>query len=171
GPGLPRIDGLPAPQLRWGGLRFSPMLDAAAGRPRLRALSLLDLVDARAPPRPIAGFPAGAALGDVAFSPDGKKIAVTVTDDRAVGLWIADVAARRATRVAPVRLAAIQGAPCHWLPDSRGLVCRLVPDGRGRPPAATTVPVGPGVLAAHGQKKPAPTFQDLLKNADDEAPL
>lgn len=169
-PALSPIGEVAAPQLRLAGLRFYPKIDAAARRQRLRALSLLDVGDAQAAPRPIAGFPAGAALGDLAFSPDGKKIAVTVTDDKAVTLWIADVATRRATRLSPARLSAVQGAPCHWLPDSRGLVCRVVPDGRGKAPAAGGVPVGPVVLDADGKKKkPAPTFQDLLRNADDEA--
>jgi dipeptidyl aminopeptidase/acylaminoacyl peptidase len=147
-PALPPIGEVAAPQLRLAGLRFYPRIDAAARRTRHRGLSLLDLGDPQATPRAISGFPGGAALGDVAFSPDGKKVAVTVTSDAAVTLWIADVATRKAARLTPARMSAVMGAPCHWLPDSRGLVCRVVPGGRGAPPVAKAVPVGPVVLQA-----------------------
>jgi len=168
-PSLPSIAEVAAPERRLAGLRFHSQSTAPSKRLYYRTLSLLDTSDPRATPRPLTGIAAGARIQDVGFSPDGKRISFTITDDKSISLWTADVATRKAARLAPVRLSGVVATPCRWLPDSRGLVCRLVPDGRGRPPAATTVPRGPIVLEAEGTKKPARTYQDLLKNADDAA--
>src|SRR5206468_3843195 len=55
------------------------------------------------------------------------------------------------------------------LPDSKRLVCRLVPDDRGAPPVERMPPEGPMVQEADGKKAPVWTFQDLLQNPHDEA--
>src|SRR6266508_391983 len=56
----------------------------------------------------------------------------------------------------------------QWLPDGKTLLCRTVVAGRGAPPGAPAVPVGPNVQENYGKATPAPTFQDLLRNPHDE---
>ena len=63
----------------------------------------------------------------------------------------------------------IFGNPCEWLGDSRSLICKSVPNGRGAPPVRSNVPTGPVVQENLGRVTPGPTFEDLLKDPEDEA--
>ncbi|MEM9487762.1 MAG: prolyl oligopeptidase family serine peptidase, partial [Myxococcota bacterium] len=52
---------------------------------------------------------------------------------------------------------------------SKELLCTTVPSRRGQPPQASPVPTGPVIQENLGQKAPARTYQDLLKDRQDEA--
>jgi dipeptidyl aminopeptidase/acylaminoacyl peptidase len=67
-----------------------------------------------------------------------------------------------------IALNGIFGAPCEWLSDSQSLVCRTVPADRGAPPVRSDVPTGPVVQENLGRVTPGATFEDLLKNPEDE---
>ena len=56
-----------------------------------------------------------------------------------------------------------------WMPDGLGILCGTVPSERSGPPKVSSVPTEPNIQFADGRKSPARTYQDLLKNADDEA--
>ena len=60
------------------------------------------------------------------------------------------------------------GNPVHWFPDSRTLLCRTVPEGRGAAPEASRAPSAPVIQENLGQTSPARTYQDLLSDAHDE---
>src|SRR5277367_2992083 len=62
----------------------------------------------------------------------------------------------------------IFGPPCEWLSDSQGLVCRTIPAERGAAPVRSEVPTGPVVQENLGRVTPGATFEDLLKNPEDE---
>ncbi len=55
------------------------------------------------------------------------------------------------------------------MPDSRTLLVESVPNDRGTPPSEPTVQPGPHTQESTGKAGPAPTYEDLLKNAHDEA--
>ena len=67
------------------------------------------------------------------------------------------------------RINATTGDPCDWLKDNVTMVCELVPANRGAAPAEPTVPAGPNVHENYGKAAPAPTYEDLLKTAHDDA--
>jgi dipeptidyl aminopeptidase/acylaminoacyl peptidase len=59
--------------------------------------------------------------------------------------------------------------PPHWLPDSTGLVAAIVAEVFGQEPTRKSLPDGPTIQESLGRTAPARTYQDLLKDADDEA--
>src|SRR4029453_6503902 len=67
------------------------------------------------------------------------------------------------------RINATTGDPCDWLRDNVTIVCQLVPAGRGPAPVETAVPQGPNVHENYGKASPAPTYEDLLNDAHDDA--
>jgi dipeptidyl aminopeptidase/acylaminoacyl peptidase len=54
------------------------------------------------------------------------------------------------------------------MPDNRALTCLTVPAGRGAAPVHSEVPTGPAVQQNLGRVTPARTYEDLLKNPEDE---
>src|SRR5262249_45367673 len=83
--------------------------------------------------------------------------------------WTADAASGKAKRVPDLKLNAVLGTPFHWMPGSGQVVCKVIPDSRGKPPDAPRAPLGPVVLESDGKKSPARTHQDLLQSEHDEA--
>jgi len=182
-PPLPPIADLARPELKLGGLRLDPAhrMRARAGHRVAVDLIRFDITalltggadydnddshslrvplpegDARA--RRIQGFPEGALLGSARWSPDSRRVAVTVRTDgqgsRAprgpAELWVADlptsekedapVVARRVLTDLNLTI-----ADWGWCPDSLGLLAHVVPPAyRAPPPERPEAPPGPVV--------------------------
>jgi dipeptidyl aminopeptidase/acylaminoacyl peptidase len=87
-------------ELRLAGLRINPKNRAPSRRGFAQRLELLDIKAKAAAPRLVRGIPDGARIGDLAWSPDGKYLAFTVTGASEVRLWIADVREASARQLA-----------------------------------------------------------------------
>jgi dipeptidyl aminopeptidase/acylaminoacyl peptidase len=162
---MPTIADLSQPMLRLAGTRINPATDGPFRAMSFSGLRLERIADGTV--RAIAA-PADAKLGAPMWSPDARSVAFTVTGDDGIALWVATVATGEATALTGPMLSATTGAPCSWMPDATELLCRFVPEGRGAPPQASRVPGGPHVQVAEGRASPAPTYEDLLQNPDDE---
>ena len=116
-------------------------------------------------------MPPQARISQVKFSPDGAHLSFLQTRDNAIELWVADATtgAAKAVVTGSDRINATTGDPCDWLRDNVTMICALVPSGRGPAPVEPTVPSGPNVHENYGRAAPAPTYEDLLNNAFDEA--
>lgn len=177
----PTIADLARPRYRLAGLRFNPQSNGPSREVYSIRLAL-QAVSGGAE-RPIAGLPADLKASWPEWSPDGKHVAFVQREDgpaseagksgaasgAGLQLWIVDAAAARAHRLGAFRLNAVLGAPCRWLPDSSGMLCRLVPEDRGPAPEASSVPEGPNVEENLGKVTPARTYEDMLKTPSDEA--
>ncbi|MCP4654348.1 MAG: prolyl oligopeptidase family serine peptidase [bacterium] len=170
-PSLPPIRELAQPELRLAGMRIKPRINGPSRRLPFSGITVVRISDGST--YEIDGLPEPARIGNLSWSPDGSHIAFTnVRDgDRESGieLWIAEIATGRARRLKDATLSLTAGIAPAWLADSRELVCALVPGDRGDEPRASMVPSGPVIQENVGKTAPARTFQDLLKNAHDEA--
>ena len=169
--GLPSIADLAQPELRLAGLRFNPKTNGPSRGRYVTALSVKALSDGVE--KPVVGVPAEAKIRFASWAPDARRLFfVNVSDaaaDAGLSLWIVDVASAQARRVPGLALNGIFGRPCEWLGDSQNLICKAVPNGRGPAPVRNDVPTGPVVQENLGRVTPGPTFEDLLKNPEDEA--
>jgi dipeptidyl aminopeptidase/acylaminoacyl peptidase len=168
--GLPLISDLAQPELRLAGLRFNPRTNGPSRGRYVSALSLKALPDGVE--KPVAGLPVRAKIRFAGWAPDARHVFfVNVSDataDPGLSLWIVDVESAQARRVPGVALNGIFGQPCEWLGDSQGLICKAVPKERGLAPVRSEVPTGPVIQENLGQVTPGPTYEDLLKNPEDE---
>jgi dipeptidyl aminopeptidase/acylaminoacyl peptidase len=168
--GLPTVADLAQPELRLAGLRFNPKTDGPSRGRYSTSLELQALPNGKA--ISISGLPEHAKIRFADWSPDGRKISFVnisdVKEDAGLSLWIVDVATAQARRLPGIALNGIFGSPCEWLSDSQGLVCRTVPADRGAAPVRSEVPTGPVVQENLGRITPGATFEDLLKNPEDE---
>jgi len=161
----PPISELAQPMLRLAGNRINPNTNGPHNPRYFTALTLKRLPDGAEikialPPAPRISAPE--------WSPDGRRIAFTQTTPTGVELWVADTVTGKAHRLAGVTVNAADEDGFRWMPDSRTLLARLVPPGRGQPPAPPSAPAGPTIQESYGKGAPVWTFQDLLRNPHDE---
>jgi dipeptidyl aminopeptidase/acylaminoacyl peptidase len=165
---LPPIAELAEPDLKLAGYRINPRNSGPANS-RLSWLNALSFQPVGSGAAKSVPLPAGTRFILPSWSPDGSKVAFLVGADRGLELWIADAATARARRLATSLVNATFGSGYEWMPDSSGLLVRLVPAGRKAAPQAATVPGGPVVQENAGRTAPVRTYQDLLRSPGDEA--
>lgn len=164
---VPTIADLAAPEVRLAGLRFNP--DTLASNRDTHFTRLVVKTIADGAETPITGFPAGAKITQVSWSPDGRHLAaVLFTGERPGELWVAEVATARARALTGPVLHAVLGDPVDWL-DAGTLLATVVPPDRGPPPARDVTAIQPIVQENTGRAAPARTYQDLLASPADEA--
>ena len=164
-PGYPSIEDFSQPMLRIAGLRIDPLTNGPS-RPRYSiGYALKAMPDGN---EMQIDLPLEAQLGSPQWSPDGQRFAFTNTRDSGIDLWVGGVGGS-AHRIDGVVLNAAYGTAIRWMPDSRTLLIQRLPAGRGEPPQAPTVPVGPNVQETSGRSGPVRTYQDLLETPHDIA--
>lgn len=168
--GLLTIADLAQPELRLAGLRFNPRTNGPSRLPYMIGLKLKPLPDGKE--IGVNGVPPHAHITYAQWSPDAKRLAFVVitaaNPGAGLSLWIADARTGQANRIAGVALNGVFGNPCSWMPDSKSLLCRTVSGHRGAAPERTEIPMGPAVQQNLGRITPARTYEDMLKDPEDE---
>ncbi|QJW88882.1 prolyl oligopeptidase family serine peptidase [Spirosoma taeanense] len=162
----PGIAELAQPELKLAGLRMNP---ANNGPSRVHYITGLKLKKMTGKDEvTVTGLPAEPLISYVQWSPDETRFAFANSTDNRIDLYVADVTTAAATKVGTLALNAVMGTPFRWVSDSKSLIVKAVPAGRGTAPEISRVPAGPTTQENLGRKSQAPTYQDLLKNPSDE---
>jgi dipeptidyl aminopeptidase/acylaminoacyl peptidase len=168
--GLPTVADLAQPELRLAGLRFNPRTNGPSRGRYITSLMLQALPNGEA--KPVTGLPSDPKIRFTVWSPDARHVsfvnASDIPTDAGLSLWIVDVTTLQAHRVSNVALNGIFGRPCEWSSDNVSLICKSVPQGRGAAPMRSEIPTGPVIQENLGRVTPGATYQDLLKNPEDE---
>jgi dipeptidyl aminopeptidase/acylaminoacyl peptidase len=168
--GLPTVADLAQPELRLAGLRFNPRTNGPSRGRYITSLMLQALPNGEA--KPVTGLPSDPKIRFTSWSPDARHVSfVNASDnptDAGLSLWIVDVASLQAHRVPGIALNGIFGRPCEWSSDNVSLICKAVPKDRGANPKRSEIPTGPVIQENLGRITPGATYQDLLKNPEDE---
>src|SRR5262245_49491874 len=163
----PTIAELAQPFYRLAGARINPKTNGPRRTADIHAITLKRIADGAetkvtVPPQP--------NLSNIHFSPDGAHLSFLATRENRIEPWVAEPATGAARLVSGTdRLNATAGDPCDWLRDNATLACLTVPANRGSEPKAPEVPPGPNIHETSGKSAPAPTYEDLLKSAHDDA--
>jgi dipeptidyl aminopeptidase/acylaminoacyl peptidase len=161
---MPKIADLAEPMLRLAGARINPKTNGPHSPAPILGITFKRMADGV---ETKVALPPGVRLSAPGFSPDGKWLSFMVTRANGIELWIADAASAKAKALTAATINGLEG--CSWLQDSSAMLCHFVVAGRGPAPAPPAVPTGPRVQENIGKAAPAPTFQDLLTSAHDEA--
>ena len=154
-------------ELRLGGLRINPKTNIGSRTTyyndlKLRKLSGKNLLD-------IQGLPQNPRLANFSWSPDQKKIAMTHTTESGVEVWVVLLDQARAMRLTDARVNANMRDVINWFEDSSSMLVKMVSKDRtDLINTAATVPSGPTISTNDGKKAQNRTYQDLLKNKNDE---
>ena len=162
------LDDLNQEEMRLGGLRINPVTNISSTVTYISNLKIRKI--AAKDETQVSGLPQNARLTNISWSPNEKKIAFTNTTNSGVELWIIDVATASAKKITSDNLNANLGSPYSWMNDNQTLLVKVLPKNR---PALIKekkdLPKGPTVSVSDGAKSQNRTYQDLLKNKNDEA--
>ena len=165
-PSLPSIAEVSAPESRLAGLRINPRNNGPSRGTAYIGLRFRDLDGVE---REVRGLPSEPRIRNISWAPDGQHVAFTHELVDRIELWVVEVETGQASRLMDEAVNAAYGSPYSWVSDGRTLIVRTIPEGRGPTPETPAVPSGPVIEETSGQAAPARTYQDLLKNAHDEA--
>jgi dipeptidyl aminopeptidase/acylaminoacyl peptidase len=164
-PAMPTIADLSQPMLRLAGTRISPRTNSLFSPLASNKLTLVEMSANRS--REIS-LPPGPHVSFIAWSPDSRRIAFVQRAADSLELWVVEAATGKSSKAA-AQLNSTMGNPYVWLPDSSGFICLTVQKGRGLEPKEAEIPTGPKIQESSGMRAPTATYEDLLKDAHDEA--
>ncbi len=163
----PSLAHVAEPVLRLAGIRLSP---ARGSRQHLQYGKRLDWVRCEDGARTAFPLPADARIGLPVFAPGGAVFALTHDTPEGTGLWLGDTSAGRLQEVAGLRVNdVLADTPLVFSRDGKQLWVACIPAGRGDAPPSPPAPLGPSVQESVARAAPVATFQDLLRDAHDEA--
>ncbi|MEG0926625.1 alpha/beta hydrolase family protein [Chryseobacterium sp.] len=166
-PAYKTLNDLNQQEMKLGGLRINPVTNIASTVTYFNNLKIRKIGDKNE--TQVKNLPSEAKIAHLLFSPDEKKLAFTNTTDKGVELWIIDLQTAAAKKITQDTLNANLGYPFIWYNDSQSLLIRTLPQNR---PAlidsSKDLPTGPIVSTADGKVSQNRTYQDLLKNPQDE---
>lgn len=162
------IEDLAEDELRLAGLRINPKTNISS---RTRFYIDLKLFDPKQKKEmDIDGLPSNPKISNINWSPNYNYIAFTNTTDVGNELWVIDYNEKRAVQLTSTIVNGNFGTTLTWLPDESAVLVKTLPG--NRPDLINTdnkVPTGPTVSVNEaGIEAQNRTYQDLLKNKDDE---
>ncbi len=163
------IDELSKEELRLGGLRIDPKTNIGSRVTYYNNVKLKQLGKKNSAIIQVKGLPQNPKLTNFSWSPDQTKIALTNTTSEGVEVWILDIKTAKVSKITDANVNANVGDVLNWFEDSKSLLVKMV--SKNRKPLINTkssVPTGPTVSVNNGKKAQNRTYQDLLKNKNDE---
>lgn len=155
-------------EVRLAGLRINPITNISSRVTYVNDIRLKRLGDDGEVE--VSGLPEHPRIANMSFSPDDKFLALTHTAADGVELWVVELETAQARKLTDTDLNAAMGRPYTWYGDGNALLISKLPTER---PAlidsSKDLPIGPIVSTSDGQISQLRTYQDLLKNPQDEA--
>jgi len=117
----------------------------------------------------IKGLPQNPRLSSFRWSPNQKMMACLNTTKSGVEVWVIDIEKQQAFNICPAIVNANMGDAINWFKDSKALLVKTLPkDKDALINTQEAVPTGPTISVSDGKKAQNRTYQDLLKNQNDE---
>ena len=156
-------------ELRLGGLRIDPQTNIGSRVNYYNNIEIKNLKKKNAEILQLKGLPENPRLTNFTWSPDQSKMALTNTTSEGVEVWIFDLASAEVYKLTEAKVNANIGDVINWFEDGKSLLVKMVPaDKKPLINTKTAVPTGPTISVNDGKKAQNRTYQDLLKNTNDE---
>ncbi|PKQ67131.1 S9 family peptidase [Labilibaculum manganireducens] len=156
-------------ELRLGGLRINPKTNIGSRTNYYNDLKLINLKETNTSPKPVTGLPENPRLANFKWSPDQKMIAFTNTSQDGVEIWVLDLKKAVAAKLTEANVNANMGDVINWFEDSKSLLVKMISeDKKELIDTKNSIPTGPTISVNEGSKAQNRTYQDLLKNKNDE---
>lgn len=163
------IEDLSEEELRLAGLRIDPVKNIGSRVSYVNEVKVKNLKTNSSVEVKVTGFPDKIKLSNFKWSPDQTKIAVTNTTATQVELWVIDLPTITAKKISNLAINANLGDVINWFKDGNSVLVKIIPNTKkALIDSKNAVPTGPTITVSDGKKAQNRTYQDLLKNANDE---
>ncbi|MCF6289344.1 MAG: prolyl oligopeptidase family serine peptidase [Proteobacteria bacterium] len=154
-------------ELRLAGLRINPKTNIGSRVTYYNGVEILKVATKKL--NPIIGLPKNPRMANFIWSHDQTKMAFTHTTKEGVELWYMDLINFKAKKLTEARLNSNMRGAVQWFNDDKSLLVKMLPKDKGvLIDSDSTTPIGPTVSISDGAKAQNRTYQDLLKNPNDE---
>ncbi|MBE7215368.1 prolyl oligopeptidase family serine peptidase [Shewanella benthica] len=163
------IQALAKTELKLAGLRLSPeQLLPSRIKSQYISIELIDLtkVSPSKAPKKHSIRLAAANIVKVKFSPDSRFISYIGISAQGAHLYVYDIEKQVTQKLNKTKLNASLGLRYQWLHNSQGVVTNIASVNDFS--AGSIDKFGPNISNTNAQKAPRRTYQDLLKNAQDD---
>ena len=163
------IEELSEKEMRLAGLRLNPKTNIGSRVNYYKNIKISYLKKKKSKPKQIKGMPSNPKIANIKWSPDQTKIAMTNTTTKGVELWYLDLKKGKMKKLTNPDLNANLGDVINWFSDGKSMLVKFLPP--QMPEVLDTdelTPIGPRVSTNDGKKAQNRTYQDLLKNKNDE---
>lgn len=163
------IEEISQEELRLGGLRINPKTNIGSRVTYYNNLKIKPLLTNESELVQVSGLPSEPKLANFTYSPDQKKMAFTNTTYSGVEVWVVDVIKQAAKKLTEPRVNANLRDVINWFEDGNAILVKMIsPDRLELIDTKNAVPTGPTISVNDGKKAQNRTYQDLLKNKNDE---
>jgi dipeptidyl aminopeptidase/acylaminoacyl peptidase len=162
------IEDLSDTELKLAGLRINPEANISSRITYFNNIHIKKTSEEES--KQVQGLPDHPRMAHFYWSPDQSKMAFTNTTRTGVELWVLDMNSGIANQITKAKVNANISEPYQWFQDGKSLLVKLIPDSRKglKKDSKYDIPEGPMVTETSGDNIQNETFQDLLKNPDDE---
>ncbi len=156
-------------ELRLGGLRIDPKTNIGSRVTYNTNIKIKNIKEKGAEIIQVKGLPKNPRLANFSWSPDQEKIALTNTTSSGVEIWVLDLKSASLKKLTAATVNANMRDVINWSEDSKSMLVKMVSEDK-KPliNTKTAVPTGPTISVNEGKKAQNRTYQDLLKNKNDE---
>ncbi|MEL6810396.1 MAG: prolyl oligopeptidase family serine peptidase [Bacteroidota bacterium] len=155
-------------ELRLGGLRINPKTNIGSRTNYYNNLKVKKATDKDA--KQVSGLPENPRLSNFRWSHNQKMIACLNTSPTGVEVWVVHIEKGSAQKLTQANVNANMGSAISWFKDDKALLVKmLLKNRRDLINTAEAIPSGPTISVSDGAKAQNRTYQDLLKNPNDEA--
>lgn len=162
------LEEVAAEEWRLAGLRIDPKTNGSSRARFYTGITIKNLKTGDE--RPVSGVGKDVKISNFSWSPDQTKFAFTITEAEGIALWVLEVEKANAYKVTEGVLNDVfWGNPYQWWPNGEGFLCRYRTNIDKELNREKALPKGPVISENTGQKAPARTYQDLLRNKSDES--
>ncbi len=163
------IEELSLEELRLAGLRIDPKINIGSRVTYYNEIQVKNLKKNKSEAKAVSGMPENARITNFTWSPYQKKIAFTNTTNIGVEVWVLDLASASAEKITEANINANLRDVINWFEDGKSILVKTISS--DRKPLINTqnaIPTGPTISVNDGKKAQNRTYQDLLKNKNDE---
>ncbi|GMN11671.1 prolyl oligopeptidase family serine peptidase [Croceitalea sp. MTPC9] len=154
-------------ELRLAGLRINPKTNIGSRTNYYNNIKLKETSNNKV--SEVSNMPNNPRLANFTWSPDQSKIAVTNTTTNGVEIWVLDLRKAEMIKLTDANVNANMRDVINWFKDSQSILVKMLPnDRKDLVNVNEAVPVGPTISSNDGKKAQNRTYQDLLKNPNDE---
>ena len=163
------ISQLSEKELRLAGLRINPKTNIGSRTTFYNNIKVKLLTKDDQLITQVKGLPEKPRLTNFNWSPNQKKMAFTHTTKEGVELWVLDLQTATAKKLSGANINANLRNVINWFEDSQAMLVKFISNKRSPLiDSAIAIPSGPTISTSDGKKAQNRTYQDLIKNKNDE---